>query len=78
MPAACAAEYTAVALRGTYLCRDLINTPAADMGPAELEVHGRCIGLQLELQGRCIGMQLGCIGLQARGVCSHAGHGQVG
>eukprot|EP00629_Pelagomonadales_sp_RCC1024_P003092 CAMPEP_0119266060 /NCGR_PEP_ID=MMETSP1329-20130426/4677_1 /TAXON_ID=114041 /ORGANISM="Genus nov. species nov., Strain RCC1024" /LENGTH=481 /DNA_ID=CAMNT_0007265923 /DNA_START=144 /DNA_END=1586 /DNA_ORIENTATION=+ len=27
----------AVALRGTYLCRDLINTPAGDMGPAELE-----------------------------------------
>ena len=43
MPAACAAEYTAVALRGTYLCRDLINTPAADMGPAELEAVSRSL-----------------------------------
>ena len=32
----------------------------------------------LGVHGRCIVLQLGCIGLQARGVCSHAGHRQVG
>ncbi len=37
MPEACDAADTAAALSGTYLCRDLINTPAADLGPAELE-----------------------------------------
>ena len=31
----------AAALKGTYLCRDLINAPAGDMGPAELEAVAR-------------------------------------
>lgn len=37
IPDACDAADTATALRGTFLCRDLINTPAQDMGPAQLE-----------------------------------------
>lgn len=41
LPAACDADATAAALRGTYLCRDLINMPAGDMGPAQLEAVTR-------------------------------------
>ena len=43
VPDACDAADTATALRGTYLVRDLINTPAADMGPAELEAVTRSL-----------------------------------
>ena len=43
IPDACDAADTATALRGTYLVRDLINTPAADMGPAELEAVTRSL-----------------------------------
>ena len=28
---------------GEYLTRDLINTPAGDLGPAELEAAARCV-----------------------------------
>ena len=41
LPQACDGDATAAALRGTYLCRDLINTPAADMGPAQMEAVTR-------------------------------------
>ena len=36
-----AADDYATSLKGTYLCRDLINTPAGDLGPAELEAVAR-------------------------------------
>ena len=41
VPDASDAAAAATALRGTYLCRDLINAPAGDMGPAELEAVAR-------------------------------------
>jgi len=43
VPGACDATDTATALSGTFLCRDLINAPAADMGPAELESATRSL-----------------------------------
>jgi len=41
IPAECDAAATGIALRAIFLCRDLINMPAADMGPAELEACAR-------------------------------------
>jgi len=46
LPSVCDADATAAALRGTYLCRDLINTPAADMGPAQMEAVTRALAAQ--------------------------------
>lgn len=39
---------------GICLCRDLINTPAADMGPAELAEAGRALARRHGAEFRCI------------------------
>lgn len=41
MPAECDAVATGIALRAIFLCRDLINMPASNMGPSELEACAR-------------------------------------
>ena len=41
LPAGCDAEATGMALRATFLCRDMINMPASAMGPADLEACTR-------------------------------------
>ena len=43
VPAECDAAATGIALSATFLCRDLINMPASDMGPAELEACARTL-----------------------------------
>lgn len=45
LPNGADADYVAAAVEGSFLARDLINTPAADMGPAELaEAAGALAG----------------------------------
>ena len=42
-PAACDREYVERTIEATFLVRDLINTPAEDMGPSELEKISRIL-----------------------------------
>lgn len=42
-PAGANTAYVDAAVTGTFLARDLVNTPAADMGPAQLEAAARAL-----------------------------------
>lgn len=44
MPETADAKQAMAAVEGVWLGRDLINTPANDMGPAELEIAARALG----------------------------------
>ena len=53
-PASAERDYVRAAVRAIFLVRDLINTPAADLGPAELAAAALEVGRGLGAQSRVI------------------------
>ena len=53
-PAACDRARVEAEARGAYLCRDLINTPTNDMGPADLADAAKALGRMFKAKVRVI------------------------